>query len=142
MSSYPLLQAGYHLIKPRTREEVRSVLEYLKRLKKNSDVIYIYYGARAAFEYYSQKYGFNENSYIKGIASRNNLGGYIDDINKLCGTKRVWIVFSHIYRRGGVDEEKFYLFYLDRIGKRLDCFRSVGASIYLYDLSQCTIIKT
>jgi len=135
---YPLLKAGYHIIRPRLKEEIKPVINYLMKFKQNKDIIYLYYGSRNAFKYYSLKNGFNENEYIVGIESRarGNLGNYINDLNKLRGNKRVWIVFSHIYNWKRFDEERFFLYYLDSIGKRLNFFKSAGASVYLYDLSQ------
>jgi len=60
---------------------------------------------------------------------------YQEDLDKLRGQKRVWILFSHIWRTGGVDEEVLFLNYLDMIGSRLDSIQATGASAYLYDLS-------
>lgn len=133
---FPLLEASYYLIRPRTNEEIKPVIAYLKKYKQNKDVTYLYYASHNAFKYYSLRYGFNENDYIVGINSRENWGNYIDDLNKLRGNKRVWLLFSHVCSWKGVDEEKFFLYHLDSIGKKLDSFKSIKASVYLYDLSQ------
>jgi hypothetical protein len=58
-----------------------------------------------------------------------------DDINRLSGNSRVWVVFS-LYIWDGSNEEKLFLYFLDSIGRQLDAFRCPGASIYLYDLSR------
>ncbi|MCM8787160.1 MAG: hypothetical protein NC935_03810 [Candidatus Omnitrophica bacterium] len=128
---FPFLQSSYHLIRPYTKEEIKPVMEYLKKFKQNEDVLYIYYFTNFAFKYYSKKYGFDKMKYTVGVMSRQNLLKYIDDLNKLDGNKRVWVLFSHTFR----NEKEFFLNYLDVIGKKLDSFKSVGASIYLYDLS-------
>jgi hypothetical protein len=47
----------------------------------------------------------------------------------------VWLLFSHVHTQKDVNEEKFFLTYLDRIGTKLDVFKSVGASVYLYNLN-------
>jgi len=36
---------------------------------------------------------------------------------------------------GVVNEEEFFLNYLNSIGRKVDSFKAPGASIYLYDLS-------
>lgn len=57
------------------------------------------------------------------------------DLGKLRGNKRVWILLSHVCTWKGVDEEKLFLSYLNKLGKKLYAYKSIGASVYLYDLS-------
>jgi hypothetical protein len=52
----------------------------------------------------------------------------------MAGRPRVWVVFSHIATWGGVDEEKVFVDYLDRLGQREQHFRTSGASAYLYNI--------
>ncbi len=132
----PLLFASYHLIKPRTREEIKPVISYVVDHKQDGDLLYVYYGSWPAFEFYSDKYGFKKSDYVEGVSSRDNPSRYIEDLDKLRGKKRVWILFSHVRRRKskGIDEERLFLDYLDSIGRRLDSFKSIGAVVYLYDL--------
>jgi uncharacterized membrane protein len=132
---YPLVETRDYLIHPPAKEEIRPVVTYLEKFKQNNDVLYLYYGSQNAFKYYSEKNDFHEDDYIVGVSSRENWENYTDDLNKLLGNERVWILFSHVYDGKGVDEEKFFLYHLDRIGKKLDAFKSDGASVYLYDLS-------
>lgn len=131
----PLLSASFHLIKPKSVEEIKPVLSYLKEHKQDGDILYLYYGSTIAFKYYAESYGFKENDYIIGLKSKNYLN-YINDLNKLQGNKRVWILFSHINK----NEEEFFLSYLESVGKRLDSIERVGASAYLYDLRLREII--
>jgi hypothetical protein len=70
-----------------------------------------------------------------GIRYSKRLANYISDLDKIQGYKRAWILFSHVVNNDGVNEEKFFLSYLDSAGIRLDAFKSPGASVYLYDLS-------
>ena len=119
-------------IKPfnHTVEEIKPVLNYIRAQKQPTDITYLYYSSQYAFKYYSEQYGFTENDYIVGISSRNNWMNYIEDLNKLRGKKRVWILFSHDRK----SEKILFLHYLNSIGKRLDFCDSNGASAYLYDL--------
>lgn len=135
---YPVASISYNLLEPHYKEEIKPVIEYVRENQQDGDVLYIYYGTVPAFEYYSARYGYNVNDHVVGVSSRDNLSNYINDLDKLCGNRRVWILFSHICTWRGVDEEKFFLHYLDDIGTRLDFFKSAGASVYLYDLSQET----
>jgi hypothetical protein len=51
--------------------------------------------------------------------------------------RRVWVVFAHVWRDNGIDEEKYTVAELDRRARRLMAqpFRTEGASVYLYDMS-------
>lgn len=135
---YPMVNTSYRLLEPHYKEEIKPVIEYVRENQQDGDVLYIYYGAAPAFEYYSAKYGYDINDYVVGVSSRDNLSNYINDMDKLRGSRRVWILFSHVCTGRGVDEEKFFLRYLENIGIKRDSFKSTGAAVYLYDLGQET----
>src|SRR5712692_10219939 len=144
---HPLLSSSYQLIKPstgslplgvqsvgHTREEIKPVMNYVKEHGHEGDVLYVFDGAKPAFLYYAPKYRLNEMNYVLGRASAwtDHWEDYEKDIDQLRGHRRVWLLNTHI--RG--QEEKFFLYLLDRRGTRLDYFKSVGAIVYLYDLDQ------
>jgi len=132
---HPLWSASYALVKPRTNEEIRPVMSYLQEHRQSGDVLYLYHNAAHPFQYYAPHYGFDRNDGIIGVNSRHNWKNSFDDLDKLQGNKRVWILFSHVYNWDHVDEEKLFVFHLDQIGTRLDAYASAGAAVYLYDLS-------
>ncbi len=129
-------------IKPRIREDVRSVISYIKENIKQGDVLYIYYGAVPAFEYYVSLLDFHPDNYIEEVDSRNQPLKWEDDLKKLHGSKRVWLLFSHIWDDNidGMNEKEHFFHYLSESGaKMLDQF-SIGAGVlesgvYLFDLS-------
>lgn len=131
---HPVLLAGYHLIKPRAPEELRTVLEYVDENWQNGDVIYVYYASLNAFRYYHDRYGFPVE-YVEGIESRSDWTNYYQDLQRLRGNKRVWLVFSHIATHYGVDEERLFVSYLDLLGTQLDAFKASGSAGYLYDMT-------
>jgi uncharacterized membrane protein len=131
----PHLLAAKRFVNPVFVEEIRPVINYIRTARHTGDVIYLHHNAYYAFEYYLERFGFPDNSYIRGASSEGNRQGYIEDLDNLRGHKRVWILFSHVSRGESVDEEQLFLFYLDRIGRRLDSHKEIGASVYLYDLS-------
>ena len=130
----PSLSASKLLIKPRTKEEIKPVISYIREHKQNGDLLFLYYGAVPAYKFYSKIFRVNNNHYIEGVGSRDFWRNYINDLDKLRGNKRVWVLFSHVCTWEGVDEEKYFLSYLNSIGTKMDAFKSVGASVYLYDL--------
>lgn len=137
----PTLKAAYNLMtqniyRVRPIEDIKPVMNYLKKEKHEEDIIYLYHGSNIAFQYYAKQCGFDDDDYIIGIKARGALENYTKDLDKLRGNKRVWLLFTHVTKSAGVDEEKFFLYYLDSIGKRINHFKSEGAAIYLYDLNR------
>jgi len=133
---YPTKIALKNLEYPILGEHIKPVMSYVSQHKVNGDLIYIYYAAEPAFAYYASLYGFGENDYFIGIKSRQEPGKYIQDIDKVREYNRVWFLFSHNCSWCLVNEELFLLNHIDKIGKRLDEFKSPGASVYLYKLSE------
>jgi hypothetical protein len=132
---HPLISAGNGLVNPQTFEEIKPVINYVKKHEQTEDVLYLYHSSQYAFKYYSERFGYKSTDYIVGVSQDRNLDVYIKDLNKLRGSKRVWILFSHVHKNKKVNEEHFFLDHLDSIGTQLDSFKSVRASVYLYDLS-------
>lgn len=135
---HPVLLAGYHLIKPRAPEELRTVLEYVDENLHDGDVIYVYYASLNAFRYYHDRYGF-PIEYVEGIESRSEWTNYYQDLQRLRGNKRVWLVFSHVATHCGVDEERLFVSYLDLLGTQLDAFKAPGSAGYLYNMTLFSI---
>ncbi len=152
---YPLSWAAYHVKKPISRADIKPVFSHIKDNWQEGDIIYVYFYTQYAFEYYSEyhpgPYSFDENEYVIGIAPRgwynrwkkqlvsrhydpekkivqsnsDIFKEYIKDINKLRG-----------YPRDGIQEEKFFKYHIENIGKLIDSYgRSGLAIVYLYELS-------
>lgn len=126
---YPISSAWHYLFHPRIHEHARPVVAYLKEHRQPDDIVYVYYGGQQVFAYYARRLDVNRDNIVQGIASRDEWQKYLDDLDRLRGNSRVWLFFSHAY-----SEEAFFLSYLDHIGKQLDTYKDVRASIYLYDL--------
>jgi hypothetical protein len=116
------------------REEVRPVMTYLSQHYREGDKVYLYYSSGRAFEYYGKRVGLEEVPFQLGVAGKRNWNNYVIDLKKLQGNDRVWILFSHVHKNNGVDEEKFFLYVLDSMGQQIDSFKRTGASVYLYKL--------
>jgi 4-amino-4-deoxy-L-arabinose transferase-like glycosyltransferase len=130
---HPAAVATVNLVRPRYHEEVRPLLDYYQKAKRDGDVLYLYYGAQPAFDFYRNEPGNGE--LIRGTESRDDLSRYAVEAKGLRGHRRVWLLFSHVYRDNGVDEEKHFLHALDEIGKRVETRTTTGASLYLYQLA-------
>jgi hypothetical protein len=116
-------------------EESRPLIQYLASKKTPGDFVYLYYGATAAFDYYRQVYKLDIDNYVRGVWARKAPQKYKKDIEILKQHQRVWVLFSHVYKRNTPQsEEKLITGYLDQMGIRLEEHRQTGASLYLFGL--------
>ena len=116
------------------REEIKPVLNYLKQHFQDGDGLYLYHSSWKAFKYYAKRYGLEGVELQRGVSGRSNWQNYVNDLKSLRGNERIWILFSHVHKRSGIDEERFFLHVLDGMGRQVDSFSRKGASVYLYDL--------
>lgn len=131
-----IISAFNGFIHPEQREEMRPLLTSVRAQTLPYDHLYIYYGAVPAFEYYSNFIDFSNTTITFGSNSRADPEGYIKELQKLEGNPRVWIIFSHIYDSGKINERNFMVTYLDQIGTRLSEQQEPGAYGYLYELDR------
>jgi len=134
----PIGGAADNLLHPKQREDLKPTLAYLYSARKADDLIYLYYNAAPAFEYYAPSYGFQPQDYLIGQDHHDQPSLYQAELQALTGRKRVWFLFSHVYERGDFNERDYLLARLDQIGSLTREFRVPGTSVYLYlyDLSQ------
>jgi len=130
---FPVLTSKF-LREPMVLEQIKPVMLYIKVHQKPDDLIYVYHGASSAFEYYSEIWNYKTHA-LQGINGREDPALYKQDLERLRGHERVWILFSHILTQGSNQEAKLIESDLDALGKKRDSFVSIGAAAYLYDLS-------
>ena len=131
----PLWTAARDFRQPRGVEESRPVIQYIEKHRSEGDILYAYYSAEYALDYYRQRGLIGPIDLIVGVESRENWRAYREDLDRLRGQKRVWVLFSHVWTNAGADEERLFVDHLDDIGERLDAVQAPGTSAYLYDLS-------
>jgi hypothetical protein len=115
-------------------EEVRPVMTYLSQHYQKGDRLYLYRFSEPAFKYYAKRLGLEDVQLLQGVSSPKNWPKYVNDLKNLGGNERMWILFSHVIKNNGMDEERFFLHVLDGMGRQVDSFTRKGASVYLYDL--------
>jgi len=127
---------------PHLRSEVKPLLDFVAEHRQPGDVMYVTYSGQAVFEYYAPRYGWSARNTAQGVCARFHPERYLADLDRLRGRPRVWVLFT----RGGAvplrdrpeelfDEQTLMISYLDLIGHRIDDRVAIGASLYLYDLS-------
>lgn len=122
----PTFKSISNMTKYIEREEIKPVLEYLDSQIEQNDKIYVYYGAEHALNYYKKNELKNFDSWHIGTSSRDNKEKYVTEIDSMKKFKRVWFLFSHIFK----DEEKFFLSHIN--GKILEQRIERGAHLYLF----------
>jgi len=137
----------HHFAKPNTEivqpgvmlpEEIRPVVAYVRSHERPGDLVYVFYGAEPAFDYYAERDSFPQNNVEIGTAEGNDPQIYESDLDRLRG-RRVWVVLSHTHGVGA-QEAKYIGFYLGSLGPRLDSLSVAGAEAYLYDLRNAALL--
>ncbi len=129
-------RAARCVLHPRVKEELRPVLAFVKDRLAPGDALYVYYGADAAFRYYAPRLGLPQDDAIRGSGCRDAPRRYEADLAPLRGRARAWVLFSHVYRREGTDEQELLCSLLEGAGGRiLASSEAPGAAAFLYDLS-------
>jgi len=131
----PLLYGQQSLLYYYEYEEIRPVMREMESMRKQKDLVYVYYGAINPFNFYKKSIDFSDTKIIYGKSSRNDLNNYVEDIDNLKGNDRVWCIFSHDYKKNGISEKEYIIKYLNSIGKQEYKIDFTGAWAYLYDLS-------
>lgn len=126
----------YRLHNPVRFEVMTPLLTYYTEHRQKGDTLYLYYASAFAFSFYAPRFNIQPADYITGVDRSQDLMAYKRDLSQLQGKPRVWVLFSHVYNWGPVDEEKYFLSQLDGMGRRVDEMHTNGAALYLYDLSR------
>jgi hypothetical protein len=158
----PVLLAAKRLVHPRTHEEIKPVLRFVRDHWRPGDALYVHWGAQYALLYYdececlrlSAQGGHTplwplkpaRSATEKGQAALpespnvmlgrylgNNAGPYIQDLNRVRDHRRVWFLYTHlISTREQALVENTLLRRLSSFGERINGIDRTGAHAYLY----------
>lgn len=136
--TFPPLNFAVELaLKPKMAEHIAPTMAYLKTNYHEGDVIYLYRMSVPAFRYYAPKYGLESVSLLTGSDFHGYLENYCVELKQLAGTKRAWLLFSHLTDYEYLDERDSILNCANQIGDKKREFSEPGTSInlFLYDLT-------
>jgi len=128
----PLYFSGYALVHPRTKEEARPVLSFLRKNWQPGDAIYLQNASQFAYDFYAPQLGLDKPPHVVGVDS-DNWQTLLSDVDQEKGQPRVWFVFLHIQQPDQI--VVVYLAYLDHLGTRIKAYHAPGSAVYLYDLA-------
>jgi len=163
----PLQVAFAYTAKTYILEDMRPIMEHLKTNYKKGDAVFLNNSAQYAFGYYHGALNFFQDQLLVGklvnlVGEKGNVGikinyeyhnydehGYLrgitlnfppynllkNDIKWFAHNKRSWFVISHFDK----ELESWLVHRLDSVGRRDFMQKGVGASLYLYDLSEISI---
>jgi hypothetical protein len=113
-------------------EDIKTILGHVQEHWRDGDILYVHHESAPAFAYYAQRYKFHVDDYYTGqVTGGSRQLALRDEMDRLDGYARVWLLFSHI-RRSGFEEDVYLASYLDGKRTRLESFTSNGAVVYLY----------
>jgi Dolichyl-phosphate-mannose-protein mannosyltransferase len=126
----PLLESYQQLRRPLRYEQLTLVLDDLRARLQPGDKVYMYYGGIPAFTFYTRNNPF-PGEVMLGTEFRDHRTGYRDELRKLAGEPRVWVVFSHRH----MAEESLLRAYADGLGECEETIQRPGATAFRYDFS-------
>ncbi len=127
-----VIHAKRNFLAPQHLWDMRPVVDFMSRKWNPGDAVLVS-GGGETFEYYFSTAGLHASDKI--IDTKHRLirfRFFVDDLEKLKGKDRVWIVFSHF---GTGPEYSRYIKYLDKHAQPVDKFQMGYARAYLYDLN-------
>jgi hypothetical protein len=135
LTTAPMLETWQECRRPMRYEQLTPVLAEVRDRWQPGDRAYVYYGAVPSFTFYTRDNPpFPPEAVTLGTEFRDNRIGYRDELAKLKGHPRVWVIFSHRHK----NEESFVRAYAEGMGACLGEIREPGASAYLFDFSATT----
>ncbi|MBY0514038.1 MAG: hypothetical protein K2P78_09030, partial [Gemmataceae bacterium] len=129
--SAPVAEAVHEIRRPARSEQLDDVLDAVRGEWQPGDRMYVYYGARPAFLYYTRDGGFPKSAVEFGTEARANRTEYRDQLARLKGQRRVWLVFSHRHQ----NEELIIRVYAEGMGRCVRTVTRTGAAAYLFDFT-------
>ncbi len=128
----PLASAAHNFLQPEYHEHIRPTMAYLKVNREPRDVLYVYFWAVPAYQYYAPLFGMAEDDFIAGNRHENDPQGLLAEIDQLKSSKRVWVLFTHVRESGDFNERDFILTRMKEMGSLQSQFVEPGTSVYLY----------
>jgi hypothetical protein len=126
----PAIETYEQIQRPLRYEQITLVLDDVRQKWEPGDKVYLYYGAIPAYSFYTLDRPFVPDV-MKGTEFRGKRTGYRDELRKLAGNPRVWIIFSHRHAA----EESLLKAYAEGLGECREEIHQPGATAFLYDFS-------
>jgi len=128
LTAAPALETLQNTRRPPRREQLGELLTELRCRVEPGDAVYLHWGAVPAFTFYTRNEPFPV-PVVRGGEYPRQPTAYRDELRRLAGRPRVWVVFSH--RHGS--EESLLRAYSEGLGDRREELLRPGAKATCYD---------
>jgi hypothetical protein len=119
---------------PYTPHDLRPSIDAMARNARPGDRLYVYYGARQAFELYRDRFPFADSAIVRGDCHRPAWREYLRELDALHGSGRLWVLMIRPALVNGVPEGQIIDDYLGQISPRLARWGQKDAYVSLYDM--------
>ena len=119
---------------PYTPHDLRPVLRGILRNAQPGDRLYVYYGARQAFDLYRKQFPFADSLIARGDCHRPEWREYLRELDTLRGSGRLWVLMVRPTLVNGVPEGQIIDDYIGQISPRLARWGQKDAYVSLYDM--------
>lgn len=151
-------RSAHLLAAPLKLQEQGQVVSYIAKHRRPGDTVYVYYAAQYAFAYYGPRNGIAapylapaltlpRDRYWFGVYPpvirptptlvvgrfQEDLTARIDDVDRLRGRGRTWLVFSHWRYADEITEPELMVQRASQFGRVLDTVDATGARAVLMD---------
>jgi Dolichyl-phosphate-mannose-protein mannosyltransferase len=157
----PVVAAASNFVDPKTRNEIKPLLERLGDQARPGDGLYVVYPAQYPVRYYWERGALDgpgrqpppwplvqasggRDQYAPALESRpprliigeydDPFEQYVEELEPLRGNPRVWAIVVH-FGAPPFHEAQSVVSHLDDIGTQRAAFHDTGVSLFLYDLS-------
>jgi len=129
------VEAMTNPIIPATLEEIEPLMAHLSSQWQAGDEILVYRESQFAYRFYARQFGLTERPFQVLHSHEPWNAEQRDQLKKLQGCPRVWIVFSRVVGSNGHEHEPLLMVF-DQMGKRSEEVHARGAAFLVrYDLS-------
>ena len=127
-----LLYSSTILVKPYSFEEVRPAIEYMANVGNLATSCMSIMGHNQHFGFTQVDMDLGGTNTSSGEGSRQSLPALQAELLEFSGYGRLWLLFAHIDRSNGIDDDSLFreCFEIDR--HLIDSFKSKDAAVYLF----------
>ena len=130
--AYLAVNALVHPIRP---EDIKIAIRYIQSHQQPGERWYAYYGAKYQLSYYAEVDNLPMANVYIGADCGTDAACYAEDLGGFRGSRRLWVLLSHILPHDDTDEGMVLSDQLDRLGTRVTAVDKTGVKVYLCDLS-------
>ena len=121
---------------PYSPHDLRPLLAAVREHQQPGDRLYVYYGGQQPFEWYRQRFPFDDYHVVRGGCYRPAWREYLRELDAFRGAGRVWVMIVRPARVNGILEAASIEGYLDAVAPKLGRWGAKDSFVLLYDFTK------